>query len=89
MGDYDNDGDLDVLASGQQTSGSTRELRIYKNLSATANTGPTSPDVRRPSGIITPWGYQRRRLNGPLGAIADRGDPRERSHLSSSNVHEQ
>jgi hypothetical protein len=30
-GDYDNDGDLDILASGQQTSGFTRELRIYKN----------------------------------------------------------
>jgi hypothetical protein len=30
-GDYDGDGDLDVLASGGQTSGSTKELRIYKN----------------------------------------------------------
>jgi hypothetical protein len=30
-GDFDNDGDLDILASGQQTSGSTRELRVYKN----------------------------------------------------------
>jgi hypothetical protein len=29
-GDFDNDGDLDVLASGY-TTGSTRELRIYKN----------------------------------------------------------
>jgi hypothetical protein len=30
-GDFDNDGDLDVLASGRQSSGNTKELRIYKN----------------------------------------------------------
>jgi DNA-binding beta-propeller fold protein YncE/predicted nucleotidyltransferase len=42
-GDYDNDGDLDVLANGEQTSGNTRELRVYKNLSATPNTVPTAP----------------------------------------------
>ncbi|MBK8870455.1 MAG: VCBS repeat-containing protein [Elusimicrobia bacterium] len=44
-GDFDNDGDLDVLASGQQTSGSTKELRVYKNRSdlTQTNTAPTAP----------------------------------------------
>ncbi|MBK8871657.1 MAG: VCBS repeat-containing protein [Elusimicrobia bacterium] len=44
-GDFDNDGDLDVLASGEQSSGSTKELRIYKNQ------GPRrTPRLPRPPG---------------------------------------
>jgi predicted nucleotidyltransferase len=46
-GDYDNDGDVDVLASGEQTSGSTRELRIYNNFGSLVqpNTAPTAPNT--------------------------------------------
>ncbi|MBK8871658.1 MAG: VCBS repeat-containing protein [Elusimicrobia bacterium] len=60
-GDYDNDGDLDILASGEQTAGSTRELRIYKSNGslATANSTPGAPSTlagswsHNPSGVST------------------------------------
>lgn len=42
-GDYDNDGDLDIL---------TARLRIYTNLSTTANTAPSIP-----SGVTCTWDY--------------------------------
>jgi 6-phosphogluconolactonase (cycloisomerase 2 family) len=51
-GDFDVDGDLDILASGEQTSGTTRELRIYKNQSATSNTAPTAPGT-----LTGTWAY--------------------------------
>ncbi|MBK8871656.1 MAG: VCBS repeat-containing protein [Elusimicrobia bacterium] len=41
-GDFDNDGDVDVLASGL-TNGGTKELRVYKNNVATPNTAPAAP----------------------------------------------
>jgi predicted nucleotidyltransferase len=49
-GDYDTDGDLDVLTNG--TTATTRELRIYKNLSAVPNTAPTSP-----GSLTASWAY--------------------------------
>jgi hypothetical protein len=43
-GDYDNDGDLDILSNGQ-TNRLSSELRIYKNVFASvlSNTTPTAP----------------------------------------------
>ncbi|MBK8576263.1 MAG: VCBS repeat-containing protein [Elusimicrobia bacterium] len=49
-GDFDNDSDLDVLASG--TDGTNGQLRVYKNLNLTANTTPTAP-----AGLTTAWSY--------------------------------
>jgi DNA-binding beta-propeller fold protein YncE len=40
-GDFDIDGDLDILTSG--TDGTNRQLRVYKNQSAVANTAPSAP----------------------------------------------
>lgn len=40
-GDYDNDGDLDILLSGGD--GNACISKIYRNNSATANTAPTAP----------------------------------------------
>jgi predicted nucleotidyltransferase len=42
-GDFDDDNDLDILVSGEQTSGSSKELRIYKNRIMTSNIAPTAP----------------------------------------------
>ena len=41
-GDYDNDGDLDILLSGQSGT-STYVTKIYKNQGTTVNTKPTAP----------------------------------------------
>ena len=41
-GDYDNDGDLDILLTGS-TPGFSSNSKIYRNNSATANTAPQSP----------------------------------------------
>ncbi|MBI1349309.1 hypothetical protein GC163_23825 [bacterium] len=40
-GDYDGDGDLDILAAGD--TGSTRITKIYQNNASTANTTPAAP----------------------------------------------
>jgi hypothetical protein len=41
MGDYDNDGDLDIVLSGK--TGPSKTCKIYKNDSATGNTVPVAP----------------------------------------------
>jgi 6-phosphogluconolactonase (cycloisomerase 2 family) len=41
-GDFDNDGDLDILASGTD-DGTNQQLRIYKNLATPSNTTPSAP----------------------------------------------
>ncbi len=41
-GDYDNDGDLDILLTGQDGSGIPVTL-VYRNKATTANTPPTAP----------------------------------------------
>ncbi|MBK8576628.1 MAG: VCBS repeat-containing protein [Elusimicrobia bacterium] len=52
-GDYDSDGDLDVLANGED-SAVTMQLRIYKNFSnlVQTNTAPTSPGT-----LSSAWNY--------------------------------
>jgi hypothetical protein len=40
-GDYDKDGDLDIILTGNSTSGN--ESKVYKNNSVTANTVPAAP----------------------------------------------
>jgi hypothetical protein len=78
-GDFDNDGDLDTLTSGQQTSGNTRELRIYKNQSATANTAPSAPST-----LTSTWAYN---ATGTSTATfkwnpgADNGSPATPAHV--------
>ena len=42
-GDYDNDGDLDILLTGSDNTG-TGISKVYRNNIATANTVPTSPE---------------------------------------------
>ncbi len=42
-GDYDNDGDLDILLTGMTTGGIERMTRIYQNEVSSANTPPSAP----------------------------------------------
>jgi|GEM_PF-1717846 len=42
MGDYDNDGDLDLLISGRDVGGNVI-AKVYRNDSSTANTAPAAP----------------------------------------------
>jgi 6-phosphogluconolactonase (cycloisomerase 2 family)/predicted nucleotidyltransferase len=49
-GDYDNDGDLDILANGSTSS--TRELRIYKN-NGNGTVDATQIEVDEPTGGLT------------------------------------
>ncbi len=42
-GDYDNDGDLDLICSGFDDAGGSHTI-IYRNESSTANTAPESPE---------------------------------------------
>jgi predicted nucleotidyltransferase len=44
-GDYDNDGDLDILANGYDGLSIAPQLRVYTNLSQTVNTSPTEPTL--------------------------------------------
>jgi predicted nucleotidyltransferase/6-phosphogluconolactonase (cycloisomerase 2 family) len=44
-GDYDNDGDLDILANGYDGLSMAPQLRVYTNLSQTVNTSPTAPTL--------------------------------------------
>lgn len=42
-GDYDNDGDLDLLVSGQTASGDSYHTAIYRNECGVANSAPNAP----------------------------------------------
>jgi hypothetical protein len=57
-GDYDKDGDLDILLTGNSTT-NEKISRIYKNLTGTTNTVPTSPSnllaTAAGSGINLSW----------------------------------
>ena len=58
-GDYDNDGDLDILLTGIG-AGSSRVTKIYKNLSLAANSNPTAPinlqSTVNGKSIVLNWG---------------------------------
>ena len=57
FGDYDNDGDLDILIAGDSTYSNIASL--YKNNSAISNTAPTAPSdltsVITSEGVILSW----------------------------------
>jgi predicted nucleotidyltransferase len=57
-GDYDNDGDLDILLTGN--TGTTRISKIYKNEGNIANTCPTAPACSIPvvnkNSVTLSWG---------------------------------
>jgi hypothetical protein len=49
-GDYDNDGDLDIVLAGQTVNNGTAVVKIYRNDSTVANTPPTAP-----AGLTASW----------------------------------
>jgi predicted nucleotidyltransferase len=57
-GDYDNDGDLDILLSGTSTSGEIS--KIYRNEGSIQNTPPTAPEISIPivnkNSVTLIWG---------------------------------
>jgi predicted nucleotidyltransferase len=54
-GDVDNDGDLDILASGSDKNGQL-QLRVYKNTISIPNTAPSAPAVLASSFAFDPTG---------------------------------